>query len=87
MVGTSPSDARDAGLIPGQGTLIPHVLQPKNQNIKQKQYCTKFNKVFKNGPHEKNLKKKKNLQILPNVPQSRGSTNRPSVVSFFGLDM
>ena len=32
----------------------------KNQNIKQKQYCNKFNKDLKNGPHQKkNLKKKK----------------------------
>ena len=27
----------------------------KKQNIKQKQYCNKFNKEFKNGPHQKNL--------------------------------
>ena len=26
---------------------------------KQKQYCEKFNKDFKNGPHEKNLKRVK----------------------------
>ena len=34
---------------------------PKNQNIKQKQYCNKFHKDFKNGPHQKKkiLKKKK----------------------------
>ena len=29
-----------------------------NQNIKQKQYCNKFSKNFKNGPHQQNLKKK-----------------------------
>ena len=23
----------------------------KNQNIKEKQYCNKFNKYFKNSPH------------------------------------
>ena len=33
----------------------------KKQNIKQKQYCNKFNEDFKNGPHQKNLKKKKEL--------------------------
>ena len=33
-------------------------LSQKNQNIKQKQYCNKFNKVFKNGPHQKHLFKK-----------------------------
>ena len=31
----------------------------KTRNIKQKQYCNKFNKDFKNGPYQKNLKKKK----------------------------
>ena len=34
------------GSIPGQGVKIPHALGPKNQNIKQKQYCNKFNKDF-----------------------------------------
>ena len=29
----------------------------KKKNIKQKQYCNKFNKVFKNGPYKKNLDK------------------------------
>ena len=50
MVKTLPSDL---------GTKIPHALWPKNQNIKQQQYCDKF-KDFKNGPHEK--KKTKNKQ-------------------------
>ena len=53
MVETSPSNARGVGLIPGRGAKIPHVSGPKNQNIKQKQYCNKFNKDFKNGPHQK----------------------------------
>ena len=43
------------GSIPGQGVKIPHALEPKSQNIKQKQYCNKFNKDLKNGPHQKNL--------------------------------
>ena len=29
----------------------------KKKNIKQKQYCNKFNKDFKNGPYKKNLYK------------------------------
>ena len=53
MVKTSPSNAGDVGLIPGQGAKIPHASWPKNQNIKQKQYCNKFNKDFR--------KKKKKL--------------------------
>ena len=31
----------------------PHALGPKSQNIKQKQYCNKFNKDIRNGPHQK----------------------------------
>ena len=46
----------DAGSIPGCGAKIPHTLQPKNRNIKQKRYHNKFNTDFKNGP---NLLKKK----------------------------
>ena len=55
MVETSPSNAAGEGLIPGQGAKIPHALCPKNQSIKQKQYCNKFNKDFKNGPHQKKI--------------------------------
>ena len=56
MVKILPSNAGGVGLIPGRGAKIPHASWPKNQNIKQKQYCNKFNKEFKNGPHQKNLK-------------------------------
>ena len=59
VVKTSPSNAGGVGLIPGRGAKIPYASRPKNQNMKQKQYCDKFNKDFKNGPHQKNLKKKK----------------------------
>ena len=50
-----------AGLVPGGGAKIPGAFWPKKQNIKQKQYCNKFNKDFKNGPHflKQNLKKRK----------------------------
>ena len=53
MVGTSPSSAGGVGSTPGQGVKIPHTLGPKNQNTKQRQYCNKFNRDFKNGPHQK----------------------------------
>ena len=36
VVGTSPSNAGGAGLIPGQGTKIPRASRPENQNIKEK---------------------------------------------------
>ena len=44
VVTASPSSAGGAGLMTGLGVKIPHALWPKNQNIKQKQYCNKFNK-------------------------------------------
>ena len=57
---------RGVGLIPGQGDKIPHASGPKNQNRKQKKYCNKFNKDFKNGPHKrkKKLKKRASPKIL-----------------------
>ena len=53
MVKTSPSKAEGEGSIPGGVAKIPHASRPKNQNIKQKQYCNKFSKDFSNGPHQK----------------------------------
>ena len=38
-----------------QGNKIPHALWSENQNIKQKQYCNKFKKDFKNGLHQKEI--------------------------------
>ena len=52
VVGSSPPKAGDVGSVPGQGAEIPHALWPKNQNVKQKQYCNKYNEDFKNGPHQ-----------------------------------
>ena len=51
VVKTLPSNAGGAGLIPSWGAEIPHDSRPKNQNIKQEQYCNKFNKDFKIGPY------------------------------------
>ena len=56
MVKTSLSSAGGAGSIPGRGAKIRHAWQSKNKKVKQKQYCSKFNKDFKKkGPHQKNL--------------------------------
>ena len=42
---------------------MPHALRPKSQNIKQKQYCNKFNEdLRKNGPYEKEKKTYKKLK-------------------------
>ena len=68
VVKTSPFNAEGVGLITDQGAKIPHTSQPKHQNIKQKQYCNKFNKNFKNGLHQKKKKKilgkKKNRKVM-----------------------
>ena len=45
----------------GWGAKIPHASWPKNHNMKQKQYCNKFNKDFRNGPHQKTIKNKKEI--------------------------
>ena len=54
---TLPSNAGGVGSIPGWGGKIPHTSRPKNQNIKQKQYCKEFNKDFKSGPYQKQTNK------------------------------
>ena len=53
VVKTSPSNARGEGLIPGQGAKILYALWPKHPSVKQKQYCDKLNRDFKNGPNKK----------------------------------
>ena len=51
----SACNAGDVGSVSGWRAKIPHTLQTKNQNIIQKQYCSKINKYFKKGPHQKNF--------------------------------
>ena len=59
VIETSPSNAEGMGSIPDGGAKILYASGPKKkQNIKQKQYCNKFNNDFKNGPHQKHLLKK-----------------------------
>ena len=43
----SLSNAGGTGSLSAQATKIPHALGPKKQNMKQKQYCDKFNKDLK----------------------------------------
>ena len=57
MVGTSPSNSGGAGSIPGRGARVPHASRPKDQNKKKRQYSSKFNKDFGNGPHQINKQK------------------------------
>ena len=47
----------------------------KKQNMKQKKYCNKFNKDFKNGPHEKNLFK--NCHLLNIYTANMNDPYRP----------
>ena len=61
---TLPSYAGGVGSIPGWGQKIRLVSEPKNQNVKQKQYCKKFNKDFKKWYTSKNLQKNK-LNCIP----------------------
>ena len=53
VVKTAPSDAGGMGSIPGWWANIPHASWTKNQSIKQKKYCKKLNKDFRDGPHKK----------------------------------
>ena len=63
MVKTLPPNTEGTSSIPGWGAKISDVLWSKKQNIKQKQYCNKFNKDFLNGPHKKSKKKKKKKKL------------------------
>ena len=62
---TSPPNAGGADSIPGKGAKIPHASQSENQNIKQKQYCYKFNKDFKKWSTSK---KTENNYVIPVTP-------------------
>ena len=73
VVKTSPSRVRGGSFIPDPGANIPHTSWPKNQNIKQKQYCNKFSKDFLKCPPQKKILKNKTIflvymskEIVPN---------------------
>ena len=51
MAKSSPFNAGGVCSIPGWEAKILHGSWSKNQNIKKKSYCDKFNKDFKSGPH------------------------------------
>lgn len=55
VVNTPHSSVRERN-VPGWGAKTPHTSWPKSKNMKQKQYWNKFNKDYKNGPHQKSLK-------------------------------
>ena len=55
---TSPSNAGGGGSISGQNLRSHMPLSQKPKHKKQKQYCHKFNKDLKIGPHQKHLRNK-----------------------------
>ena len=58
-VKTSPSSAGAVGSVLVEEIRSHKPCSRRNQSINQKQYCSKFNEDFKNGPHQnKNLLKK-----------------------------
>ena len=67
VVNSSSSKAGRADSIPVRGAKTPHSSGAKNQNIKQKWYCNKFNKDFRNGPHQKIF-----LKIIPGEEDVKG---------------
>ena len=67
MVGTLPSQAEFAGLIPGRQAKILHALGPKSQNIKQKQYCNKFVKTLEMVRIKKKIFKRKKKENVSDV--------------------
>ena len=58
--------------------------QTKNpQNIKQKQYCNKFNKDFKNGPHQH--KKEEGVEITNVSTQLDADPGQPLFWVFLAM--
>ena len=52
MIAQSRTQLKQLGTAENRGAKILHASGPKNQSIKQKQYCSKFNKAVKNGPQK-----------------------------------
>ena len=70
VVKTSLSNAEGVGSVPCWGTKMPCDLWPKYQNIRQKQYCNRFNKDFKMIHIQKNLKE----QTMRKIKKETGSS-------------
>ena len=83
MVKTSPSNAGGSGSIPDWGAKITCALRPKNQNIKQRQYCNKFNKNYKYGPHQREKKRKENSRESDSFTHTSARLSPPSRVFLF----
>ena len=66
-------------MIPGQGARILHGLGLKNQDRKQKPFCNKFNKDYKNGPH---IKKKKECFFGPSYIEDKEMATHSSTLAW-----
>ena len=78
VVKTSPSNAKGEGSVPDWEAKTLHASSPKNQSVKQKQYCNKFSKDFKNGPHPKKFLKKKKLSTTLSPRETEMSSQLPT---------
>ena len=74
VVKTSPSSAEAAGLIPGQGARISHVLQPKKTKTLKKQ--NNRSRGFPDGPVVKNLPANANAEDVGSI-SGPGRFHRP----------
>ena len=81
MVKNPPPNAGAEGSTLGWEAKILHALRPKKQSLKQKQYCDKFNKDFKNGPHQKIYLK--NIELLPSFMYWKCHVLFRNVIVFF----
>ena len=68
------------------GAKIPHASRPKNQNIKQKQYCNKFNKDFKKMVHIKKILKQKKCSSNVKIPPKSQTSVFPFISWKMGQD-
>ena len=59
VTNTSLSNVGGLGLTLSQGAEIPLASLPKTKNVKQKKCCIIQQRLLKKGPHQKNLKKKR----------------------------
>ena len=62
MVKTLPSNAADVGSVSSGGAKIPQTTKTR-----QKQYCNKFNKDFKNGSYPKKKKSFHGGSVVKNL--------------------
>ena len=76
MVKASPPSAGGVGVTPGQ-----EASWPKNQNIKQKQYCNKFHKDFKMIHIKKKKKKASETSQPPGSPPASRPHSSPADTS------